>query len=467
MGTCLYRMTNCNIREDGAFAWFVTFAAFMAYATCGGVVVGSSGILFSVFLQEFQVDRSATALMSALTTMTEYGGGVVAGYLTNRLGCRLVVVLGSICAGLAFIISSFSLSMTLIYVTQGFFKGLGAILLQQPLFVIVSKYHVKRLMLAMSIVTCGYGFGTSIVAIVLQMLINSYGWRWATRILGCVFFAMGSLTAMAFVPMDLQQYNIPRKIVPLKLSQLMKIPALRYFYLSIFFHGGYSTCYNTFLVDYAISKNISSDDAARLWTYWGIASVSVRILVGLLNSSRLARLRTFSLSFLGMAAVSWILAFSTQGYPNYTAFVISAICHGLMIGLVYSHASLCFGDALGIENVSLTMGLFYSFQMPAGVAALPLIGFITDQANGNYTLPYQILAMMQTISGLLILMFWWHAAQMVNKRKLTGAFKKHDPRSISVYTESSFFTNTHLNTLITRNSLSLGNLQGDLGGTDL
>jgi len=103
------------------------------------------------------------------------GSGIFVGYLTNRWGCRAVVMLGSVCLGIAFVATSLSPSISLIYITQGLLKGFGVILTVQPIFVIVSDYHVKRRTLAMSIVSASSGLGTAVGASLSEFLIISLG----------------------------------------------------------------------------------------------------------------------------------------------------------------------------------------------------------------------------------------------------------------------------------------------------
>merc|ERR1719285_39300 len=253
-------------------------------------------------------------------------------------------------------------------------------------------------------------------------------------------------------------YVVQKRTIPLKLNELMKLTPFWYLYLSLFFYGAYLCAYQTFLIDFAESRNISSADAARLWTYWGISTILSRISSGFLISSRMAGIRWFTFAFMGIGFFSWILAFSFHGYPNYIAFIISTISNGWLVGIFQQRASLCLGDVFGVENVSLTIGLFYTAQMPFGAFGQPIFGFFVDQADGNYTGAFQIIAIMQTISGLLMFMFCKHGRVIINAKKLDGAFDVHDPRSVQIYASSGFFSVDHLDKMISRTMMTLGEL---------
>jgi len=430
-----------NRGVDTPFAWLVVFSAFLCYAIGVGSFMGTTGIFFAVFLEEFQADRGATALMTALSSGVYLGCGIIAGWMTNHWGCRLVAILGSTCMGLAFAISSFSQSMTLIYFTQGLLKGLGTILMMQPLFVIVCNYHVKRLALAMSIVASGSGAGTAIFSSLSQYLINSIGWRAACRALGCIFFVLGSLGAMTFVPVSHNESSTIELSSPKTVRELLKIPGFQFFCMSIFLYGGFMSAFTTFFTDFAKSQDISAAGAAALWMYWGIGTLVGRLSGGILEISSKKRITNYSLALLGLGLCTWILAFSFEDYPNYPAFVVYQILNGYLMGMVYHLTSLCLGDVLGVENVSLGMGIFFTVQMPLGVAAPPVLGFIADKADGSYTGTFQCMAAMQTLSGLLMYFFWKSGRKIILSRPLDKPINKTEcRRCISMYECSGFYS---------------------------
>jgi len=444
-----------NRGVDTPFAWLVVFSAFLCYAIGVGSFMGTTGIFFAVFLEEFQADRGATALMTALSSGVYLGCGIIAGWMTNHWGCRLVAILGSTCMGLAFAISSFSQSMTLIYFTQGLLKGLGTILMMQPLFVIVCNYHVKRLALAMSIVASGSGAGTAIFSSLSQYLINSIGWRAACRALGCIFFVLGSLGAMTFVPVSHNESSTIELSSPKTVRELLKIPGFQFFCMSIFLYGGFMSAFTTFFTDFAKSQDISAAGAAALWTYWGIGTAAGRLVGGLVDTTRTKQITNFSLALLGLGLVTWLIAFSFGDYPNYVALVFYQMINGYLMGMVYHLASLVLGDVLGVENVSLGMGVFFTAQMPLGVAAPPLLGLVADNADGNYTGTIQCMAVMQTLSGLLMYFFWRSGRNIIVERSLDGAFDNSDPRNICILENVGFYGESRLNIWTTRRMMTL------------
>jgi len=134
----------------------------------------------------------------------------------------------------------------------------------QPIFVIVSEYHVERRAFALSMVSTGSGVGTAVFASLSEWLISLRGWRWACRILGGIFFITGTMAAMTFIPIDLNNPSNPSRARPLKLIELLKLRPCRYLCLSLAFYGCYITVQSTFIMDFAETRNIPSAQAASL-----------------------------------------------------------------------------------------------------------------------------------------------------------------------------------------------------------
>jgi len=409
------RMFSERSVVDSPFSWIVTIAALICYTIAVGCFQGTTGVFFSAFLKEFQANHSVTAIVSGLTGLSFQGSGILVAKLSARFGSRLVVISGALFMGFSFIITSLSGSLFWIYLSQGLLKGFSICLMLQPLWGVVIDHHYKRRTLAMSIVVCGAGLGSSILAVTSEWLISCVGWRWACRVLGVFFISTGSTAAMAFVPIDLAHVNTPTRSIPLSNRELFKKRTFKYYVLINFLKGCYISGYVTFVTNFAETRNISSAKAAGLWTFWGIATIVGRLWGGLdiCKSTPFTRLRDWSLSLVCVGLASWLLAFELENWPNYSTFAIIMTMIGFLDGIFYHLISLCAADLWGDENVDLAMGWFFSSQLPSVVAAPPMLGFVTDQSNGNYIPAFQILAVTNTVAGVIALLFWRSGRQLI------------------------------------------------------
>lgn len=171
---------------DGGWGWVVVFAAFMVNLIADGITF-SFGVIFVEFLHYFGEGKSKTAWIGSLFMAMPLLSGPVASFLTDRYGCRKVCIVGGILAAAGFIVSSFTHSMELLFLTFGIIAGFGLSLCYVAAVVIVAYYFDRRRSFATGLSVCGSGIGTFLFAPLTQFLLAEYGWRGTTLILAGLF----------------------------------------------------------------------------------------------------------------------------------------------------------------------------------------------------------------------------------------------------------------------------------------
>ena len=92
--------------------------------------------------------------------------------------------------------SSFSPNLSTLFFTFGILWGIGASFTFFPCMLVLRFYFSERISLANGISMCGAGIGTIVINVVLNRVIQEYGWRGGLRMLGgivTVMFACGSV----------------------------------------------------------------------------------------------------------------------------------------------------------------------------------------------------------------------------------------------------------------------------------
>lgn len=168
---------------DGGWGWVVVAAAFMVNLIADGVTF-SFGVIFVEFLNYFGQNRSKTAWIGSLFMAMPLLSGPIASFLTDRYGCQKVTMLGSVLAASAFAISTQAQSVEVLFLTFGILAGFGLSLCYVASVVIVAYYFDKKRSFATGLAVCGSGIGTFIFAPLTQALLEEYGWRGTTLILG-------------------------------------------------------------------------------------------------------------------------------------------------------------------------------------------------------------------------------------------------------------------------------------------
>ena len=146
---------------------------------------------------------------------------LLAGYLCDRFGCRITCFVGGVVCMTGLMSTSFVNSLTLMYVTYSLVYGLGASFSFNSLYLIVGKYFNQKLSLAIGITALGASIGVLYTGPLLQVLLDSFGWRKTFRIMSATF-ALVCILSLNFNPnveettvvedFDPKTYNIKQEV---------------------------------------------------------------------------------------------------------------------------------------------------------------------------------------------------------------------------------------------------------------
>ncbi|CAH0725116.1 unnamed protein product, partial [Brenthis ino] len=161
---------------DGGWGWVVVFAAFLTSACADGLAY-SFGILHEEFTNYFNESQSKTSLIGSLFISIPLISGPVMSALVDRYGCRYMTMMAGFLSTIGFILAAFSNSVELLCVTLGIISGLAMGIFYVTSVVAVAFWFDKRRTLAVSIASCGIGFGTLIYSPLTNFLIQLYDWR--------------------------------------------------------------------------------------------------------------------------------------------------------------------------------------------------------------------------------------------------------------------------------------------------
>jgi MFS family permease len=169
--------------------WIVLAATFITQILIYGVWYGYSVFLVSL-LREFGWSRSL--LSGAFSTFVMVHGllGPVIGWLLRRFGSRRLIMAGALLMGFAMFLMAETTQWWHLYVAFGIIAAFAMSLAGWiPSVVLVGGWFPDRYGTAIGVM--GSGIGVSIFALVplAQVLIETFGWRWAYRILGLAVVA--------------------------------------------------------------------------------------------------------------------------------------------------------------------------------------------------------------------------------------------------------------------------------------
>jgi predicted MFS family arabinose efflux permease len=173
------------------------FYGWIVLAASVGLIAVSTGTIFSlaVFLrpleEEFGWTRSLISGIAFVNWVIVGVGSFAWGALSDRIGARRVVAMGTAILGAALALSSQVRTAGQLYAAFGILGAVGASAFYVPLAATATRWFAARRGLAMGIISGGMGLGIFLVPPTARALITTVGWRTTFALFGGLAWAVG------------------------------------------------------------------------------------------------------------------------------------------------------------------------------------------------------------------------------------------------------------------------------------
>ncbi len=397
------------------YGWWIVIIGCVLDAVKGGTYNTGFTLYFLPVLTEMHLSRAATSLPFSLAKLESALEGPLVGYLIDRFDLRVMLVLGTMLAGLGFILLSFTHSYLLFLlvfigpVTTGFQIGFNHATLAA-----VNHWFRRKRGLAMSIVQTGQAIGGVVIFPLVALAVLTLGWRTAALLSG---FGVLLLLPLAFLvrrspeSMGLRpdgEWETSRSPA----AQLRSHPvdhgheftareALRspVFWLLAAFHGLRNVPYSgvtVHLVPLLVWKGLDQPTAAFFVGVTALCTVIVRPLTGWLGDRR-SKQNIGALGVLLGAVGLAVLTYSDGALWSLLAF---AILFSFGDG-INSVTWALVGDFFGRTHFATIRGWIGMLQSLASMPAAVFTGWIYDQTQ-SYTYALIPFIASYVVAGLLL-----------------------------------------------------------------
>lgn len=177
---------------NGGYGWTVVFGCSVITFMFNGWS-GSWGVLQAALFQTYLIQESTSTLsfVGSLGIALAVAFGLGSVRVSQLIGARYSMLLGVLLISFGVLFSSFTVNnIGGLFVTAGASFGIGSSLTYTMCNTLPMQWFNSRLGLANGLVKLGGGLGATIMAVVLQALIDKVGIPWAIRIIG--FFSLAS-----------------------------------------------------------------------------------------------------------------------------------------------------------------------------------------------------------------------------------------------------------------------------------
>jgi OFA family oxalate/formate antiporter-like MFS transporter len=158
------------------YGWYIVAATFIIGFYVVGVVFYGFTTIFKPIVEEFGWSYAQVSLAASLRGVETGLLAPVVGMLIDRWGPRRIVFIGGCLTALGLFMLSRVDSLVTFYVSFILISAAMSSCMVSVLMTAVSKWFRRKIGLAMSIVSCGFGAG-GLMVFVMARLVDAYGWR--------------------------------------------------------------------------------------------------------------------------------------------------------------------------------------------------------------------------------------------------------------------------------------------------
>jgi MFS family permease len=372
MNVSVLKPTSAASLPDSRRAWVMVLAAF----TVGFVTFGtmySFGAFFAPMAAEFRASRAATSAFFSITGLIFYLAGSVAGHYGDRFGPAVMTALGAAVMGGGLVLTGFIGRMWEGYLTYGIGVGVGAACAYMPTLAILGGWFTRQRNAALGTAAAGTGCGMLVVPPLSAVLIEQFGWRITSMIMGAGCAVLLGLAAMLVRPAPLPAAGVQRPLRGIVRS---------FEFLMLYFSWVLATIALfvpfVFLPAYVVTHGGSQVAGAALLSLLGGVSIFGRLGIGVF-ADKIGTARLFKVSVFLMAAsyLLWMIA------PSYVWLVGFAMMLGLGYGLRIALMPAVLIELFGAQNLGTILGIFFTASGISAVLGPLLAGFIVD-VTGSY-----------------------------------------------------------------------------------
>ena len=382
----------------------LVIGALYAWGVIGKVLVDPAG--------SWQWSKTQASLPFTVATATFAVMMIFAGRAQDKIGQRIVAMLGGIIFGLGLVASAFATTPLQMAISFGLVGGVGIGLCYSATTPPAVKwFHPAKKGLIMGIVVSGVGLAAVYVAPLTQFLLK------ATSVQS-TFLILGGGAAVLIVIFAQFLANPPADYVPsapvaaagaVAATKAAAGPKRDVDWNEMLHGPQFYTLWAMFVLAASAGLMIimhvviiAKEQAGWKWGFVPVAMLAIfntlgRIASGFL-SDRIGRSRTMVLAFV-LQAVNMFL------FVHYTTpelVVFGAAFTGLCYGTIFTLFPAATADYYGVRNLGVNYGIVFTAFGVAGVTG-PVLGGMLRDHSGSYAMSYTISAGMLLAAAVIAL----------------------------------------------------------------
>lgn len=371
------------------YGYYIVAAAFLIHFISFSLN-DSYGVLVYPWVNDFGWSRATISGAYSVSFFVMGMVGLLAGIITDKYGPRITLSFCAVSLGAGYLLLSQMHTSWHLYLFYGLIFGTGMSGVWAPILSLISRWFATRRGLVTGIVISGGGIGAFIGPPVITGLIETYGWKHSTMILGS-FVLVSILLAAQFLKRDPSQagqlpFGENKTFMPeaeavnndFSCQDAVRTAQFWVIFFMFFCLAFYTFSILVHLIPHAVQLGIPDMSAAYILGTISGASIIGNYIMGLV-CDKIGPRQVFIISFLLMSAALFWLVQSNEIWMLYLFSVIFGFNHG---GNATAQSPLL-ARIFGLKAIGTIFGLA-TLGFTIGGAAGPLVtGYIFD-LTGSY-----------------------------------------------------------------------------------
>jgi MFS family permease len=319
------------------YGWVIVAAGIVITCIGQGSVI-SLGVFLQPMSEAMGWSRAGISMAALLNFLAMGVGSFFWGALSDRFGTRVVVLSGGILLGLGLLGASQAATLTQFQVAFGVVAGLAAGSFFAPMTATTTRWFTRNRSLAVALVSAGLSLGSTTVAPLAGWLIAAYDWRTAMLVIAGLAWVLVIPTSLlvrrppASPPATAAATGVEPAPEDLTVAQALRTPQFAAIALTFFACCTAHSGPIFHMVTNAIDHGVPAVAAATVFSLAGLASLTGRILCGLIADRVGAKLTLVAGLGLQALAVSFYL-FTRDLASFYTAALVFGFSYGSVMPL--------------------------------------------------------------------------------------------------------------------------------------
>jgi MFS family permease len=413
-------------KKTGLFYGWRMVAAASALRVLGA---GLHSFGFTVFFlplsQDLNLSRTSTSLAFSLARAEGAVEGPIVGHLLDRYGPKPIMLAAVLLMGVGYLLLSQVHSYTtflIVYLGVISLAHAGGFM-HSPM-VLINTWFIRHRARAITISSAAFGLGGVLVAPVLSVIVQAWGWRWGAVIAGLLFLVIGiplcltirrSPEGMGLLPDGIVSGEEGRRQTLRPEVDVTVAEALRSFAFwgSVLAAGIRNGSYHAIAVHFVplmVWKGLSQPQAALLLSVYAFLGMALTLMLGwFADKTNKPRMTAFILFVGGGAMLLPIVSSSLWSLFLFTIF-FSAVETTFPLGWAVV------GDLFGRKHYARIRGYMTLFYTWGGVLGPVIAGAIFDRWQTYEPLLWSLVVVFSVAGALFASLnrCWQRATGQIN-----------------------------------------------------